>query len=158
MDENGAALLLYARQWTPSVADAEEAVQDGFVRFWKSRYRRAPDPVPLLYTAVKRAAMDAARRRQRRRRRETESGTLQPKAVLFDRRLERDERRAAVEAALSTLPADQREVLVLKIWGDLTFRQIAEALNIPANTAASRYRYAITTLHSRLESETGHDR
>jgi RNA polymerase sigma-70 factor (ECF subfamily) len=63
---------------------------------------------------------------------------------------ERDERRAAVEAALAHLPEDQRTVLVLKVWGGLTFPQIADALSIPANTAASRYRYALDKLRTLL--------
>jgi RNA polymerase sigma-70 factor (ECF subfamily) len=63
------------------------------------------------------------------------------------------ERRAAIEAALGRLPEAQREVLVLKIWGGLSFPQIAAALDIPANTAASRYRYALTKLREQLAEE-----
>ena len=44
----------------------------------------------------------------------------------------------------------QREVLALKIWGDLTFAQIAAQLDIPPDTAASRYRYALTALRKEL--------
>ena len=47
---------------------------------------------------------------------------------------------------------DYREVITLKIWGELTFAQIGESLGIPANTAASRYRYAMTELR-RLTKE-----
>jgi RNA polymerase sigma-70 factor (ECF subfamily) len=47
---------------------------------------------------------------------------------------------------LSQLPPEQAEVVVLKVWHDLTFAEIAAALRIPANTAASRYRYAIEKL------------
>jgi RNA polymerase sigma-70 factor (ECF subfamily) len=56
-------------------------------------------------------------------------------------------------AALSGLPANQREVLVMKIWGGLSFPQIALVLRISANTAASRYRYAIAKLRSQLAEE-----
>ncbi|HEY4328544.1 MAG TPA: sigma-70 family RNA polymerase sigma factor, partial [Phycisphaerae bacterium] len=61
-----------------------------------------------------------------------------------------DDRRRILESAMAALPQDQREVLVLKIWSDLTFAQIADALHIPASTAASRYRYAIERLQSLL--------
>jgi RNA polymerase sigma-70 factor (ECF subfamily) len=44
-----------------------------------------------------------------------------------------------------------REVVVLKIWGGLTFEKIAETLGIPLNTAASRYRYALEDLRSALK-------
>jgi RNA polymerase sigma-70 factor (ECF subfamily) len=62
-------------------------------------------------------------------------------------------RRQAVEEALTHLPPDQREILVLKIWSDLTFAQIAGVLGINPNTAASRYRYALSRLESLLSQE-----
>jgi RNA polymerase sigma-70 factor (ECF subfamily) len=64
---------------------------------------------------------------------------------------EGDERRQEIENALQRLPEDQREVLVLKIWQEFTFEQIGQALEIPANTAASRYRYALKSLRKQLE-------
>jgi len=63
---------------------------------------------------------------------------------------ERDERRAVIEAALARLPEEQRTVLVLKVWAGLTFPQIGAALDIPANTAASRHRYALLRLRELL--------
>ena len=62
----------------------------------------------------------------------------------------RDEWRAAVESVLRKLPSEQREVLVMKVWGGLTFPQIAAALNVSPNTAASRYRYALAALRREL--------
>jgi len=47
--------------------------------------------------------------------------------------------------------------VVLKIWSELTFAQIAQALHISANTAASRYRYGIARLQASLASEVTHD-
>ncbi len=52
----------------------------------------------------------------------------------------------AVREALNELPTEQREVVVLKIWHDLTFEEIGQALQISPNTAASRYRYAMEKL------------
>jgi RNA polymerase sigma-70 factor (ECF subfamily) len=72
---------------------------------------------------------------------------------MFAGRVEQQERRVAIEAALKGLPEKQREVLVMKIWGGLTFPQIAAALEIPAGTAASRYRYALAKLHEQLAEE-----
>ncbi|MCX7886907.1 MAG: sigma-70 family RNA polymerase sigma factor [Verrucomicrobiae bacterium] len=63
------------------------------------------------------------------------------------------DRARLVEAALRELPEEQREVLILKLWGNLTFREIAETLQIPQNTAASRYRYALETLRRRVTDE-----
>jgi RNA polymerase sigma-70 factor (ECF subfamily) len=45
-----------------------------------------------------------------------------------------------------------RDVVVMKIWGGLTFQQISEAMAIPANTAASRYRYALEQLSQELQT------
>ena len=73
---------------------------------------------------------------------------------LFDGPLEQAERRAAVAAALEALPDAQREVLVMRVWGGLTFPQVAEALGIPADTAASRFRYALGKLRELLAEES----
>ena len=55
-----------------------------------------------------------------------------------------------LERELRRLPPDQREVLILKFWGGLTFAQVAEALDIPQGTAASRYRLALEALRQPL--------
>ena len=52
--------------------------------------------------------------------------------------------------ALLDLPPDQRAVVSLKLWHGLTFQDIADALDISLNTAASRYRYALDKLRERL--------
>jgi RNA polymerase sigma-70 factor (ECF subfamily) len=76
--------------------------------------------------------------------------------MLFETPLEGDERRAAIEEALQRLPRDQREVLVLKIWGELTFEQIGMTLELSPNTAASRYRYALAALRTELTAADCH--
>lgn len=55
--------------------------------------------------------------------------------------------------ALSTLPDGQREVIILHLWGDLTFSQAAKVLDISANTAASRYRYGLVKLRDTMCAE-----
>jgi RNA polymerase sigma-70 factor (ECF subfamily) len=64
----------------------------------------------------------------------------------FAPEIEDRERARLLQTALGRLPAEQRQVVTLKIWGGLTFAEIAGALDIPANTAASRYRYALEEL------------
>jgi RNA polymerase sigma-70 factor, ECF subfamily len=151
LDQHGAALVLLARQWVTGRADAEDVVQEAFVRFWRSR-GRATDPVAYLFACVKTCAFDWQRARNRRTQRE--AAVARPEAEpLFAGSIEHDERRALVQCALHHLPEDQREVLVMKIWGGLSFPQIAEALQISANTAASRYRYALAKLRERLAEE-----
>ncbi len=57
-----------------------------------------------------------------------------------------------IQSAMSRLPDMYREVITLKVWGGLTFAEIGDALGIPANTAASRFRYGLAELR-RLAKE-----
>ena len=78
---------------------------------------------------------------------------------MFVHVVERDDENRLVWDALSSLPAPQSEVVVLKIWEQLTFAEIAEVLQITPSTAASRYRYALEKLSSKLSREnTQHPR
>jgi RNA polymerase sigma-70 factor, ECF subfamily len=152
LDQHGSALVLFARQWVPHRADAEDVVQEGFVRFWRSR-KRATDPAAYLYGCVKHCILDWQRARKRQSRRE--EAAAHPEAEkFFISPLEQEELCANITAALRNLPETQREVLVMKIWGGLSFPQIAEALRISANTAASRYRYALIKLREQLAEES----
>lgn len=153
----GPKLLLCARQWTRSEADAHDVVQDAFVRFWRHQRHLGGEPMALLVTSVRRAAFDLARREGRRSTREERvAGDAGEPVQWFECPADGDERRAAIEDALALLPAEQREVLVLKIWGELTFDQIARELGIPPNTAASRYRYALAALRQQLSAADCH--
>jgi RNA polymerase sigma-70 factor (ECF subfamily) len=151
LERHGAALVLLARQWVATHADAEDVVQEGFVRFWRSR-RRANDAAAYLFACVRNCARDRQRGEARRSRRE-EAAAVPEAEPAFAVPLEQAERTAAIEAALASLPEEQREVLVMKIWCGLTFIQIGEALGVAANTAASRYRYSLERLRKELAEE-----
>lgn len=149
----GPKLLLCARQWTRSLADAEDVVQEAFVRYWRHQRQLPGDPQALLITSIRRAAIDHGRRETRRTAREEKAdGGLDERDGFFAPQPGEDtERRREIEEALQQLPPEQREVLVLKIWNELTFEQIAGILGIPPNTAASRYRYALAALRKELK-------
>ena len=152
LDQHGPALVLLARTYVGSRADAEDVVQEAFVRCWRVR-ERITEPVAYLFAAVKSCAFDW--RRSRHRRDHRESTAARPEAdSRFVVYAEQNERRAAIEAALTALPENQAEVLVMKIWGGLTFPQIAAALGTSPNTAASRYRYALGHLREQLAEES----
>ncbi len=151
----GARLLLVARQWTRSAADAEDVVQEAFVRYWRQQRHLAGDPLPLLITSVRRAALDLIRRSARRERREQVHVDLHAESW-FEPNPEGDDRSNALEEAVVQLPSEQREVLVLKIWGGLTFADIATQLGLSPNTAASRYRYALGALRDKLSTLENH--
>jgi RNA polymerase sigma-70 factor (ECF subfamily) len=155
LQRHGAALVLFARQWSETPADAEDAVQDGFLRFWKTR-ARARDEIAYLYACVRSAAMDLGRSSRRRDAREREASQSSDLSA-FEIPAERAERQAMIEGALNQLPGDQREVVVMKVWGGLTFAQIGEAVGVSLNTAASRYRYALARLEADLSEEVARE-
>jgi RNA polymerase sigma-70 factor, ECF subfamily len=143
-------LLLFARQWVHSAADAEDVVQEAFVKFWRRNhniFNRA-----LLYSAVRSIALDFVRRDVRRARREATVVSDAEQSIEPHFELE-DDTQLALATAVDSLPRDQREVLVLKIWNDLTFGEIAVTLGISQNTAASRYRYALSNLKKNLQPQ-----
>ena len=151
-DEHASALVLYARNWLRDMSDAEDAVQDAFIRLLKSPQQFSENPVPILYQAVKWAALDRIRKSQRREKREEVSAAETETVSLFEDSLEKTERREALETAMEQLPDEQRQVLSMHIWGELGFREIGEALGVSINTAASRYRYALKKLGQLLDA------
>ena len=142
-------LVLFARQWARSTADAEDIVQEVFVKFWRRNHNI--ENRALLYATVRSIALDFLRRDSRRARRESAAVAETDQAVQPAFEIE-DESQRELVAALDRLPNEQREVLVMKIWNELTFAEIASALEISQNTAASRYRYALAALKKNLPS------
>ncbi|MCX6853763.1 MAG: sigma-70 family RNA polymerase sigma factor [Verrucomicrobia bacterium] len=69
---------------------------------------------------------------------------------MFDPSPETKETAAIVTDALSKLSEEQREVVTLKLWGGLTFQEIATAMGISINTVSGRYRYALNALQKQL--------
>ena len=132
--------------------DAEDAVQEVFTAMVRSRrgLTEVRDLEAYVFTALRRAATRLAVRRARQ---PVVSDTAAGEAVSREDRPgssnPHDER---LQRALGALPPEQREVIVLKIDGQLTFGQIAQAMGISINTAASRYRYALEKLRRALRA------
>jgi RNA polymerase sigma-70 factor (ECF subfamily) len=123
-------------------------VQEGFIRFW--RRERSLENRALLYSAVRSAALDRLRSEQRRARREAIvalDGAEHYEAHFTGL----DEGQQLLAEAIERLPNEQKEVVILKIWNELTFAEIAGILEISQNTAASRYRYALGALKKNLQ-------
>ena len=146
----GPRWLLFARQQTPVLADAEDIVQEAFVRFWRVREQDRSLTPGLMFTMIRRIAIDQARKSGGRMRTETTAAAAGLSESWFVDPAEARERNEMIVDALRRLPQAQREVLVLKIWGGLTFEEISKTLEVPANTAASRYRYALDHLRESL--------
>jgi RNA polymerase sigma-70 factor, ECF subfamily len=121
-------------------------VQEVFVGLARARPALA-DVLNLrayLFAALRNAAAKAAARSAAERRQPLPADLAAPVTSEVDSP-------ARLGRALSALPAEQRELIALKIDGGLTFREIAAALGISANTAASRYRYALAKLRNALQ-------
>ena len=140
-------LVLFARQWVQSRADAEDIVQDAFVRFW--RHQHSVRNRALLFATVRSIGLDLLRRDARRARREA-AVALEGDQTIEPQFSSEDESQRALAEAVDQLPQEQREVVVMKIWNELTFQEIGTVLGISQNTAASRYRYALTSLKKNL--------
>lgn len=132
-------------------AEAEDALQDVFVGLARARHdlARVTNLRAYLFAALRHAAGRRAAVR-RRHRAEPLGDATEPIAHPTQPAEERGER---LERGLRALPPEQREVLALKIDGGLTFAEVAVALGVNANTAASRYRYALERLRAALGEE-----
>ncbi len=147
LDENAHRFLLFARQQTRCESDAEDVLQDALVETWKKADLHEP-PAALVFATIRRRAIDLGRSTTRREVREQATGPDEP---WLEPQLAADDEARLLESAVRQLKFDYAEVVTLKIWGDLTFREIAATLDIPQNTAASRYRYAIAELRNCLK-------
>lgn len=151
-DEHAAALHAFALSLTRSAADTQDLLQDVFVKLARNPrlLDGVRDPRGFLLRLLHNASIDHFRRRATR-------GAL---TEALEKRIDSafapstdpDEQafRDSLDTAMMELPADQRAVLHLKLWQGKTFDEIAELLAIPLNTAASRYRYGLDKLRSRL--------
>ena len=150
---HGAKLLLFARQQARNPHDAEDLVQEAFVRIWRL-YGHTGEVAPgLVYRAVRRLAIDWARSLDRRKIREQKVVAEFPLFESFKSPIEQNERQKAILAAVDRLPPEQKEVLTLKIWGELTFDEIGRTLDLSLNTVASRYRYALQKLRDWIPAQ-----
>jgi RNA polymerase sigma-70 factor (ECF subfamily) len=146
------ALLLFARQQSGCEADAGDLLQESVIESWQRQGDGAPPPLALVYATIRRRAIDLARRNFRRAGREAAAHVAGPECW-FDSGVADHERSQLIQKAMNSLPKIYQDVLTLKIWGGLTFAEIAEALEVPANTAASRYRYGLLELRKLTREE-----
>jgi RNA polymerase sigma factor (sigma-70 family) len=143
--QHAPALRLYARQW-PGCAD--DIVQDAFVAL--ARQSPPPDSVaPWLYHVVRTGAAAVARSTARRRRREGVASNPEAWFAATDDRLDA----ADAARALADLPLEFREVIVARLWGGLTFDEVARLVGCSLPTAHRRYHAGLTELRKRLEGQ-----
>jgi RNA polymerase sigma factor (sigma-70 family) len=145
--QHGAALLLFASAIVGERARAQDAVHQVFLKLIENgNLSRAADKKAYLFACIRNAVLNERKVQDRHEPLETDSAWFTPPHT--DVTGERNLRRA-----LAVLPDDQREVVILHIWGELTFLQIADLLSISSNTAASRYRYALAKLRDSMSAK-----
>jgi RNA polymerase sigma-70 factor (ECF subfamily) len=147
MDEHGAALVLYARQWC---ASPEDAVQDALLQL--IREPRKPDNiVGWLYRVVRNRAISASRAAGARSRHEAAAASRgEPWFAAGDEdRLDGE----AAAGALSQLPPPQRETIVARIWGGLSFEEIAGLMDASISSVHRWYHAGLVALRERLAVE-----
>jgi RNA polymerase sigma-70 factor (ECF subfamily) len=151
-DEHAQALFAFLLNLTRSEADTHDLLQSLFVKLATrpELLVDARDERGFLLRTAHNLAVDLIRRRDTRARNyEAFAGEA---GAVFAPASDADEQvfRERLTQALGELPVDQRAVVHLKLWEGLTFEAIAELLEVPLNTAASRYRYGLDKLRARL--------
>lgn len=146
------AISVYRFAWsvTKDESLAQEVVQELFLKLARdaSAITVAESERAVIFTITRNLALDALRRRS------TRENALQRLAEEYPDWFARasdpdsEETRQQLTAALATLPEEQRTVIHLHLWEDLSFREIGELLTTPTQTIASRYRYGLEKLRT----------
>lgn len=141
-----AELLLYGRALGLSHAEAEDVLQETFLALMQ--LPEAPEnPEHYCVRVFRNRAANVKRGWLRRLKRELESKRW------FERSDEPSPAETVAMKCLERLPSTQSEVIVLKVWHEMTFDQIATLLDISPNTAAGRYRYGLEKLRACLKEQ-----
>jgi len=143
LDETMHGLVLYARNW--NAACAEDLVQEAFMRLLDET--PFPDsPRAWLFRVVRNLAIDQMRR-------DKNSPCRQGIGSWFEPSTKNPADLEDLTEALQQLPLEIREIIVSKIWGNLTFREISELTGRPISSVHHDYQTGITQLRDILTDE-----
>ncbi len=147
IDVHGAALVLYARQWCHAPDDAlQEALIDLL------RQNPVPNsPIAWLYKTVRRKAMNLARGEQRRTKYHQQAGELQERWFLPPGQQAGET--VDLEPLLTKLPQLEREIVVARIWGELSLQQVAELIGQSTSSVHRRYHSALAELGQMIDHQ-----
>jgi RNA polymerase sigma-70 factor, ECF subfamily len=145
--QHGAVLLAYACLFVADRSIAEDVLHGVFLKLLTSNLTTPDHPRAYLYRAIRNAALNANRAAAREVEFDGENPWfVAPSGEQADASM--------LEVALRELPQEQREVIVMRIWGDMTTEEVAAVLEISPNTVASRYRYGLAKLRQKMLSPT----
>jgi len=148
IDAHSATLILYAKQWNAD--DAEDVVQETFLRLVRrAQWEGKPEnPAAWLFTAVRNEAIDRIRKAKRRQKHERQRAAERP--VWLETPPDTSLRSEELLKFLDALPLEQREIVIARIWGGLTFDEIAVLIGDSRTTVHRRYGEALETLRQKL--------
>jgi len=134
-------------------SDVRDVMQDLFCKIAgkPDLMKQATQERPFLIRMAHRMAIDTIRRRDARSRAHMSLGEQTDTILPPTQTRDATSIESGLTQALEALPGDQSTVIHLKLREEMTFEQIAETLNIPQNTAASRYRYGLEKLRTLLK-------
>ena len=152
-DAHAARLVLYARQWLDRAA-AEDVVQESYLRLLSQR--TPPQNVKAwLYRAVRNEAISQQRSSNRRKQREQKSAETE---IWFETDQGTWIDGALAKAALEALPDTQREVILLRIWGQMTLKEIATITGSSTSSVFDQYRAGLKALREAMGVECGDEK
>jgi RNA polymerase sigma-70 factor (ECF subfamily) len=145
IDDHFSTLLLYARQWDADCAD--DLVQDAFLQLVRrSRWEgRPPQPLAWLFQVVRNGAIDRSRKKKTAQKHE-ESFAVEKTPVRFETPENAIIQADEIESLLAVLPQEQREIVVERIWGGLSFDEIAALHKTSRTTIFRTYTEAIAVM------------
>jgi RNA polymerase sigma-70 factor (ECF subfamily) len=156
-------LLGYAFRRLSDIGDAEDVVQDVFVKAFvdRERFKNIEQVAPYIYRMAANACTDALRKRGRRPEivsmEEIGESANPDTARNAGQQAAASEEVRRIEAILSDLPAKQAEILWLRFFDDLSLADVAEVAGCSLATAKSRLRYGLQKLRKllKIRKETG---
>ena len=146
-EEHGVALVLYARQWC---VHPDDALQDALIDL--AQLASDPrDPVAWLFMTVRRKAINQARSENRRSK--YQQLAAEQREPWFTGDPASSMGSGEMESLLADLPALEREIVVARIWGELSFEQIAELVDRSLSFVYRRYQQTLRDLEKKIDSQ-----
>jgi len=143
--DHAAPLVLYARQWLDRGL-AEDVVQEAYIRLMGQRKLPA-NPRAWLYCTVRNGAISQFRAQSRRLRREQATA---PNETWFEAEAGQWIDGMAARSAMLDLPESQREIIALRLWGQLTLNEIAEVTGSSTSGVFDQYRAGLNALRKAM--------
>ena len=153
-DRYGETMFHYLALRLGSSEDAEDVIQETFCRLarYSVRWALVRNPKAFVFKVLRNEAnRHLARRIKQRDGDRANIDDARERMSVIEGPDEAS--RALLARSLDELPDEQREVVVLKVFQDFSFKEIASLCGLSVNTAASRYRYGIGKLRSLLEGK-----